>query len=112
METLQIGRTLTQRGWKADDLKTNTGWVHQFTAAELAAIDRALKSAKAAGHRFETLTREAFPLTELRPTFDRVLSELEDGLGFHVLRGLAQDEFRGQSHRLASGAFQMLQTKA
>ncbi|MES2979881.1 MAG: TauD/TfdA family dioxygenase [Pseudomonadota bacterium] len=77
-----------QKGWIASDLKTNTQWIRHLSADEIAALDRALGTARKAGLSFESLSRENFRLDELRKTFDGVLDELEGGLGFCVLRGL------------------------
>ena len=90
----------TQTGWVADDLKNTSGWIHHLTAAELKALDQALRSAQKTGQTFETLTRENFPLQALRPTFDRVLRELEDGLGFFVVRGLPAEKYTKDDLRL------------
>ena len=74
-------RMQTQKGWVAEDLKNTSEWIHHLTATELQALDAALGSAKKADQTFETLTKQNFPLQALQPTFDRVLEELENGLG-------------------------------
>ena len=88
-----------QKGWVAEDLKTNNQWLYRWSQAELDVMDKALASAKAQGLSFDTMTRENFPLDELRPAFDRMLTEIEEGLGFFVLRGVpaaryTKDEMR------------------
>lgn len=89
-----------QTGWLAKDLETNRQWVVQLTPAEIEGLDTALASARRQGLDFETLTRENFPLPALRATFDRVLGELEDGLGFIVLRGLPAQKYSKAELRL------------
>jgi hypothetical protein len=89
-----------QTGWTADVLGRTTQWIHHLTPAELEAIDRTLAHAKQNGLTFETLTKESFPLDALRGAFDRLLQELEDGLGFFVLRGLPAERYTKDDMRL------------
>ena len=89
-----------QTGWIAKDLQETSKWIQYFTAAELADADRAITAAKQAGRGLGDLTQENFPLPALRPAFDRVLSELEDGLGFFVLRGLPAGKYTKEDMRL------------
>ena len=90
----------TQRGWVAEDLNNKSQWIHHLNLVELEALDKALASARTARHTFETLTKESFPLQALRPTFDRVLRELEEGFGFFVLRGLPAEKYTKDDLRL------------
>ena len=89
-----------QSGWVAEDLKNTSQWIHQLTAAELDALDGALKSARKTGQTFASLTMENFSLPALRPTFERVLQELENGLGFFVVRGLPAEKYTKDDLRL------------
>ena len=89
-----------QTGWMAQDLKDTSRWIQYFSGAELEAVERAINAAKQAGLGLGDLTKENFPLVELRGSFDRVLSELEDGLGFFVLRGLPAGKYTKDDMRL------------
>ena len=89
-----------QRGWVAEDLNNTSRWIHHLTVAELQALDHALVAARKTGQTFETLTKQNFPLPALRPAFDRVLKELEDGLGFFVVRGLPAEKYTKDDLRL------------
>lgn len=88
-----------QKGWVAEDLKTNNQWLYRWSQTELEVMDKALERAKAEGLTLETMTRENFHLDGLRSAFDRMLTEIEEGLGFFVLRGVpaaryTKDEMR------------------
>ncbi len=89
-----------QQGWLAKDLEKRSSWLHHLTAAQLEAIDQGLRLIKAKGLTFETLTPDNFPLEPLRGTFDAVLSELENGLGFAVIRGLPAEKYSKDDMRL------------
>ncbi|MDB5859351.1 MAG: TauD/TfdA family dioxygenase [Ramlibacter sp.] len=89
-----------QTGWIAQDLQDTSRWIRYFSAAELEAVDRAIAAARQTGLPFGELTKDNFPLQALRPSFDRVLSELENGLGFFVLRGLPAGRYTKDDMRL------------
>ena len=90
----------TQAGWIAKDLQDTTRWIQHFSAAELEAVDHAIAAAKQAQLALGDLTKHNFALQALRPTFDRVLNELESGLGFFVLRGLPAARYTKDDMRL------------
>lgn len=89
-----------QTGWVAADLHDTTRWIHHLTAAEIAGLDAALAQARQNHLTIETLTKENFPLPALRATFDTVLDQLEDGMGFRVLRGLPAERYTKDDLRL------------
>ena len=76
------------KAWRGDVLSKDTSWIVRLTDAEIAEIDRALVVAKATGLPVEDIQREHFPLTLTRDTLARAVTEMYDGRGFVVLRGL------------------------
>ncbi len=89
-----------QTGWMARDLATTQQWIHHLSPAEADALHETLVAAQRAGLSFDTLTQENFPLPSLRPTFDKVLEQLEQGLGFFVIRGLPTERYTKADLRL------------
>ena len=67
--------------WRGPELAASRDWIHEFSPAEIAEIETALRSAKARGKTLDTLTREDFPL----PT----------GLKAHRLRARLPGERQG-----------------
>lgn len=85
--------------WLPADLEDESRWIHPLTAADAADLDRALRTAQAAGATLATLTRETFPLTVMADTLALCLDRIEHDLGLFVLRGLpvasyTKDELR------------------
>lgn len=74
--------------WKGADMRGDASWIYELTASDLAEIDGALRGAQAKGLAHETISRGDFPLPGLATTLGRVLSEVRDGRGFFLLRGL------------------------
>src|SRR4051812_8895837 len=83
----------TAKAWRGDVLSRDTSWIVRFTDAEIAEIDRALGVAKATGRRVEDVQREHFPLTLTRKTLENAVTEMYDGRGFVVLRGLPVERY-------------------
>ena len=88
MSSIQTKPVTGPKAWRGDALARETSWIVPFTHAEIAEIDRALASAKASGRPLEAIGRDPFPLTLTRPTLERAVTEMYDGRGFVVLRGL------------------------
>jgi hypothetical protein len=76
------------KAWRGDALAKDTSWIVRLTDAEIADIDAALATAKRTGLPVEDIQREHFPLTMLRQKLEHAVTEMYDGRGFVVLRGL------------------------
>ncbi|MEJ8848852.1 TauD/TfdA family dioxygenase [Variovorax rhizosphaerae] len=85
--------------WVAKDLEDPHEWIIQLSDAQIAAIDGALRAARAAGAGLPTLTQQNFPLEGFDALVKEVHERLENGRGIIVLRGLpaarySKDELR------------------
>jgi hypothetical protein len=76
------------KAWRGDALAKDTSWIVRLTDADIADVDRALDAAKATGLPVEAIQREHFPLTTARKVLEDAVTEMYDGRGFVVLRGL------------------------
>src|SRR5476649_1831721 len=74
--------------WKGADLEKSTGWIHRFSATELAEIEAALRGVQRRGLEWLDVTRKDFPLPNFAPELARVAQELETGRCIVLLRGL------------------------
>jgi hypothetical protein len=86
----------TAKAWRGDVLARDTSWIVTLTDAEIADIDRALAAAKATARPVEEIEREHFPLTVTRDTLAKAVTEMYDGRGFVVLRGLPVHRYRDE----------------
>jgi Taurine catabolism dioxygenase TauD, TfdA family len=82
------------KAWRGETLARETSWIATLTDAQLADIDRALAAAKASGLPLEQIQREHFPLTVVRARLEQAVTEMYDGRGFVVLRGLPVRRYR------------------
>ncbi|WP_428390922.1 TauD/TfdA family dioxygenase [Lichenicoccus sp.] len=74
--------------WRAADMEDKGEWVINLSSVQVAALDRALTTAKASGTTLDALTKTNFPLIGFDDLFADVLKRLEQGRGIAVIRGL------------------------
>lgn len=86
--------------WLPADLDDTDRWIHVLDEAEIADVDQALATAKAAGADFDTLDRESFPLDAMTKTLAETLERLEHGLGLSIIRGLPVEKYTKDELRL------------
>ncbi len=87
--------------WRGSDLAVRQAeWTYRLTAADTAEIEAALSVARASGRPATRLGREEFPLAGLGATFARIATEVNDGLGFFLVKGLPIDRFSPQDAEL------------
>lgn len=79
--------------WVAADHQSNTAWLYQLTAADLAEIDAAVGKVKAAGLVPPNFTAAQFVTPGFGATLAKQARELEHGRGFFLLRGLPMDKY-------------------
>ena len=79
--------------WKAADFERDSGWIQHLSDAEIADIDRAVAAVRARGLSFPDVTSADFALPVLTPRLARIATELEDGRGFLLLRGLPIERY-------------------
>jgi hypothetical protein len=74
--------------WRGEELARSTVWLHEWSPAELADLERALQHARAVGRPIARLTAADFPLTSAAATLASVREQVLRGRGFALLRGL------------------------
>src|ERR1041385_3908294 len=91
--------------WYGRELARRDGWIRAFAPRELDEIDTAVRAFMQSGLPPERLEAEGFPLPTLGPVLREVLSELLEGRGFVLLRGLDRKSTRlNSSHGYISYA--------
>ena len=79
--------------WLGSDLAKDQSWIVTFTPAELADLDTALRDVVRKKLPLEAVDRETFPLPTLAPRLAQVLTEIQQGRGFVLLRGLQVERY-------------------
>jgi hypothetical protein len=74
--------------WHGKEMAQSACWRRQVSPAQLAELDAALAAAKAHGLGWENMKAADFPLPSFAPLIADIRSELEDGGGIVMLRGI------------------------
>jgi hypothetical protein len=79
--------------WHADAVAETSTWIEALDARELDEVNAALRHALAKSDDVLDIGREDFPLPTLSRRLHEIESELIDGRGFVVLRGVPREEY-------------------
>jgi hypothetical protein len=75
-------------GWYPDDLEGTDAWVYRLSDAEVAEIHAAVAEVEASGIELMHVNRDNFPLPKLSAGLAEIKSEIQDGRGMALIRGL------------------------
>ena len=78
--------------WTGSHIQHDASWIHRLDDAAVCEIDRALVHAKRAGARIP-FSKHLFPLQRVAVQFDRILEEIEHGVGFALVRGIPRARY-------------------
>ena len=87
--------------WYGRDLQSHTDWIRQFSAAELAELDAAVRAFKALGTPLAEISPATFELPSLGIALAGILSEILEGRGFAMLRGFPVDRYSREEQAIA-----------
>ncbi|KAL1902819.1 hypothetical protein Sste5346_000730 [Sporothrix stenoceras] len=78
----------TKLAWVGSDFKDPETYVYQLTQSDLAEISQAISHFKGLGLDGEHVSRNTFPLPQLGAKLDELSSEVHEGRGFCLVRGV------------------------
>jgi hypothetical protein len=83
------------RAWLGPELVDRSGWISTLTASDHAELEDAARPLVGSGDasRLAHLTPAEFPLPRLGPILEAIRTELLEGRGFVLLRGLPVDRY-------------------
>ena len=84
--------------WYGRDLARRDDWIYRFTVAQIREIEAAVAGARVPLYE---LTPQAFPLPSVGPFLRRLLTELLEGRGFALLRGLPVERWSREEQAIA-----------
>ncbi len=74
--------------WMGSDMENDESWLYVFELAEIEEIEAAMRAVQQRRLPLAEISRQDFPLPSLERTFARMRSDLQDGRGFVLTRGL------------------------
>jgi hypothetical protein len=89
MTTTTFPRPITGAcAWHGRDIAKSTRWIRHLSDTHIVEIDSVLQDVKRRSIEWPSVTRKNFPLPGLKPLFEDISDELENGSGMMQLRGL------------------------
>ncbi len=77
--------------WYRAEMVRSEEWLHEVAAAEVAEIDAAVEKALSRGIEIIDIKRDDFELPTLGPVLDQIRTEVVEGRGFVLIRGVPVD---------------------
>jgi hypothetical protein len=91
----------TRCEWRAGDVTDPAAWTHVLTGDEIAELDGAIAHARTVSEDFLDVGKADFPLPTLGTRLQGIASELIDGRGFVLIRGLPRERWTNDDMCLA-----------
>ena len=85
--------------WIGPQVQHDTSWVFHFDTAAMAELDAALAYAKRSGARIP-FGPAAFPLPRLSAALEKILHDVEHGMGVKLLRGIPRGRYTDEECEL------------
>jgi len=86
--------------WHCADLAADRSWARHLTSDHIAEVTAALHHARQQNLKLGEFFKAEFPLPELSKILAEMQNELQEGLGFSMLRGFPVDQFDEHELRL------------
>ena len=87
--------------WRAEDVADPAAWIVILDEAEVAELEAAMEHARAASADFLDIGKADFPLPTLSARLKAIETELMDGRGFALIRGLPRERYDNDEMCLA-----------
>lgn len=96
MQTLGEDEVVTRAAWRGEDIAAGEEWLYRLSDSEIAEIDAALRRLQAGGKQIPQAGKAEFPLGRFARTLRLLQTEIENGLGIVVIRGLPRDRYSAE----------------
>ena len=96
MDGMRIEPVVTRAAWRGADIQEGGEWIYRLGAEEIAEIDAALAHLKSTGRQIPDIVKEHFPLKRFARTLRLLQTEIENGLGIMLVRGLPRDRYSAE----------------
>ena len=93
MRELELEEFVTRAAWLGRDIQDGEDWVYRLGAEEIAEIDAALRHLQSTGRQIPDFGKRDFPLKRFARTLRLLQTEIENGLGVTLIRGLPRDRY-------------------
>ena len=96
MNELLLEEVITRSAWLGQDIQDGDSWIYRLDDDEIAELDAALRNVQKLGRQIPDIAREHFPLQRFARTLRLLQTEIENGLGLMLIRGLPRDRYSAE----------------
>lgn len=96
MSGIELQEVVGRSAWLGRDIRSGEEWIYRLGDDEIAEIDAALRHLQTTGRQIPDIGREHFPLERFARTLRLLQTEIEDGLGMMLIRGLPRDRYSAE----------------
>jgi hypothetical protein len=93
MGAIELQEVATRSAWLGKDIRTSPEWIYRLCDEEIGEIDAALRGLQHSGGKIPKIGKAQFPLPRFSRTLRLLQTEIEDGLGVMLIRGLPRDRY-------------------
>lgn len=96
MKEMELDQVVSRAAWLGRDIQNGDEWIYRLANHEIEEIDAALRHLQASGHQIPDIRKEHFPLKQFARTLRLLQTEIENGLGVMLIRGLPRDRYSAE----------------
>jgi hypothetical protein len=85
--------------WVGPDIQNNDNWIHYLSDAAIVDLDKALQHVKKS-KLVIPYKREDFPLSVMATELQGIMSNVRNGIGFSIIRGIPRDRYTNEECEL------------
>ena len=93
---MQQEEVITRAAWLGREMRSTDEWVYRLSEDEIAELDAALRHLQASARQIPDIGKEHFPLERFGRTLRLLQTEIENGLGIMLVRGLPRDRYSSE----------------
>jgi hypothetical protein len=96
MSGIELEEVVGRSAWLGRDIRSREDWIYRLGDDEIGELDSALRHVQASGRQIPDIDREHFPLARFARTLRLLQTEIEEGLGIMLIRGLPRDRYSAE----------------
>jgi hypothetical protein len=96
MKEFELEQVISRAAWLGRDIQNGDEWIYRLNELEIAEIDAALRHLQTTGQQIPDVGKEHFPLKRFARTLRLLQTEIENGLGIMLIRGLPRDRYSAE----------------
>ena len=95
MTKVELSEVIGRSAWLGQEIGPDD-WIYHLSDDEIGELDAALRHLRATGRQIPSISKAHFPLKRFARTLRLLQTEVENGLGIMLIRGLPRDRYSAE----------------